>query len=98
MIGGSDMEQVMVLCMCGFSASSPLLPHLLSHAKMLYSMVAGPFPYRSSLSANAINFGISSMHNFDGVSIHQPSQIDWSASFVKHNGNVHNNKALSWVE
>lgn len=60
------------------------------------SMVGGPFPYQSSLSPSAINFGISSSRNFDGVSIHQPSQIDWSAGFVEHDGNKQNHKALSW--
>jgi endo-1,3(4)-beta-glucanase len=62
------------------------------------SMVAGPFPYQSSLSARTINFGISTSRNFDGVSIHQPSQLDWSVGFVEHNGNEQNHKALSWVE
>ncbi|KAG6834020.1 hypothetical protein H0H93_012488, partial [Arthromyces matolae] len=41
-------------------------------------------------------FGISASRDFDGVSIHQPTQADWAIGFVEHNGNVQNHKALSW--
>ncbi|KAG6847887.1 hypothetical protein H0H93_005187, partial [Arthromyces matolae] len=60
------------------------------------AVVAGPFPYSSSLTATAIQFGISASRDFDGVSIHQPTQADWAIRFVEHNGNGQNHKALSW--
>ncbi|KAF9463551.1 glycoside hydrolase family 81 protein [Collybia nuda] len=60
------------------------------------AMVGGPFPYQSSLTASAIQFGISSSRDFDGTSVHQPAQVDWSAGFVEHNGATQNHKALSW--
>ncbi|KAG5731890.1 Endo-1,3(4)-beta-glucanase 1 [Termitomyces sp. T112] len=60
------------------------------------AMVAGPFPYQSHLGATGIQFGVSSSRDFDGVSIHQPTQTDWSVGFVEHDGNIQNRKALSW--
>ncbi|KAG6853670.1 hypothetical protein C0991_002469 [Blastosporella zonata] len=60
------------------------------------AVVGGPFPYQSSLSPTAIQFGISASRDFDGTSIHQPSQTDWAVGFVEHNGDVRNHKALSW--
>lgn len=49
------------------------------------------------MSATGIAFGISTDRNFDGVSIHQPTQTDWTAGFVELNTQVQNFKALSWV-
>lgn len=60
------------------------------------AVVGGPFPYQSSLTATAIQFGISASRDFDGTSIHQPSQTDWAVGFVEHNGDIRNHKALSW--
>lgn len=60
--------------------------------------VAGPFPYQSSLSNTAIQFGVSTKRDFDGVSIHQPTQLDWGASFVEHAGGAADHKALRWDE
>lgn len=61
------------------------------------SIVGGPFPYQSHLGATGFQFGVSTSRNFDGVSIHQPTQTDWSVGFVEHNGDILNRKALSWV-
>ncbi|PVF98067.1 glycoside hydrolase family 81 protein [Serendipita vermifera] len=58
--------------------------------------VAGPFPYQSSLLANSIRFGVSTSRDFDGTSIHQPSQADWTAGFVEHSGAAGDHKALAW--
>ncbi|EJD49824.1 glycoside hydrolase family 81 protein [Auricularia subglabra TFB-10046 SS5] len=58
--------------------------------------VAGPFPYQSSLSNTAIQVHHTS--DFDGVSIHQPTQLDWGASFVEHTGGAADHKALRWDE
>ncbi|RDB25146.1 putative endo-1,3(4)-beta-glucanase 2 [Hypsizygus marmoreus] len=60
------------------------------------AVVGGPFPYQSSLTATAIQFGISTKRDFDGTSIHQTPQTDWAAGFVEHNGDSRNHKALSW--
>ncbi|KAG6901688.1 hypothetical protein C0995_009179 [Termitomyces sp. Mi166 len=60
------------------------------------AVVAGPFPYQSHLGPTDLQFGVSTSRNFDGVSIHQPTQTDWSVGFVEHDGNVQNRKALSW--
>ncbi|KAG6828277.1 hypothetical protein H0H92_008549 [Tricholoma furcatifolium] len=60
------------------------------------AIVGGPFPYQSSLSATAIQFGVSASRDFDGTSIHQPTQTDWTVGFVEHNGNPQNHKAVSW--
>ncbi|KAI0044919.1 glycoside hydrolase family 81 protein [Auriscalpium vulgare] len=57
---------------------------------------AGPFPYESNLTPTSIQFGISTSRQWDGVSIKQPTQTDWGAGFVEHNGNAQNHKALSW--
>lgn len=58
---------------------------------------AGPFPYQTRLSSNSIFFGVSGQRNFDGVSIHQPTQVDWSVGFLEHSGKFNDHKALSWV-
>ncbi|KAG6883475.1 hypothetical protein C0993_005963 [Termitomyces sp. T159_Od127] len=60
------------------------------------AIVAGPFPYQSHLGATGVEFGLSTSRNFDGVSIRQPSQTDWSVGFAEHDGNVLNRKALAW--
>ncbi|KAF5375528.1 hypothetical protein D9615_009199 [Tricholomella constricta] len=60
------------------------------------AVVGGPFPYQSSLTATAIQFGLSTSRDFDGTSIHQPPQTDWAAGFIEHNGDIRNHKALSW--
>ncbi|TFY78172.1 hypothetical protein EWM64_g5840 [Hericium alpestre] len=57
---------------------------------------AGPFPYESSLQPAGINFGISTSRQWDGTSIKQPTQTDWTASFSEHSGNRGDHKALSW--
>lgn len=61
------------------------------------AMVAGPFPYQSRLSDTAIHFGVSTARQFDGVSIKQPTQIDWTASFLEHSGLPTDHKATAWV-
>ncbi|KZP11846.1 glycoside hydrolase family 81 protein [Athelia psychrophila] len=45
------------------------------------AVCAGPFPYQSNLAASSIQFGMSSDRSFDGTSIKQPTQTDWSAGF-----------------
>ncbi|KIY51480.1 glycoside hydrolase family 81 protein [Fistulina hepatica ATCC 64428] len=57
---------------------------------------AGPFPYETSLTATAIQYGISTDRNFDGVSIHEPTQTDWTVGFTEHSGNSSDHKAFSW--
>ncbi|EJD34613.1 hypothetical protein AURDEDRAFT_188974 [Auricularia subglabra TFB-10046 SS5] len=60
------------------------------------AIVGGPFPYQSRCLANGVQFGISANREFDGTSIRQPSNIEWSASFVEHNGAAANHKAVDW--
>ncbi|KAF7981371.1 hypothetical protein HWV62_33845 [Athelia sp. TMB] len=57
---------------------------------------AGPFPYESSLAASSIQFGISTSRQFDGTSIKQPTQTDWSVGFVEHSGNYADHHAVQW--
>ncbi|KZW03632.1 hypothetical protein EXIGLDRAFT_758973 [Exidia glandulosa HHB12029] len=60
------------------------------------AVVAGPWPFESSLTNTSIQFGISTKRDFDGSSIHQPTQMDWGASFVEHTGGASDHKALAW--
>jgi hypothetical protein len=39
----------------------------------------------------------STFADFDGISIHQPTQMDWGASFIEHAGGPADHKAISWV-
>ncbi|KAK5994100.1 Glucan endo-1,3-beta-D-glucosidase -like protein [Cladobotryum mycophilum] len=57
---------------------------------------AGPYPYQSNLDGFGVNFGISTRRDFDGTSIHQPTQNDWRASFAEHTGNFANHKATAF--
>ncbi|KZP24167.1 hypothetical protein FIBSPDRAFT_1042447 [Athelia psychrophila] len=57
---------------------------------------AGPFPYESNLAASSIQFGISSSRQFDGTSIKQPTQTDWSVGFAEHSGNFADHHAVQW--
>jgi endo-1,3(4)-beta-glucanase len=50
------------------------------------------------LQALGLVFGISTHRDFDGVSIHQPTQTDWRASFAEHSGNPAFHKALAFDE
>ncbi|KAJ7611622.1 glycoside hydrolase family 81 protein [Roridomyces roridus] len=60
------------------------------------SIVAGPYPYMSAALDNGFQFGISNTRNFDGTSIIQTTQMDWSASYVQ-NPNTHtSHKATGW--
>ncbi|KAH7106650.1 glycosyl hydrolase family 81-domain-containing protein [Auriculariales sp. MPI-PUGE-AT-0066] len=58
--------------------------------------VGGPFPYQSSCVASGIRFGISTKRDFDGTSIHQPTQLDWSATFAEHSGVAADHKTTGW--
>lgn len=60
------------------------------------AVVAGPWPFESSLTATALNFGISTNRDFDGTSVHQPTALDWAAGFVEHAGGPADHKALRW--
>ncbi|KAH8928622.1 glycoside hydrolase family 81 protein [Atractiella rhizophila] len=59
-------------------------------------VAAGPFPYQSRLLADSIHFGVGNNRDFDGVSIHQPTQDDWAAGFTELNAIAANHKALAW--
>lgn len=61
------------------------------------SVVAGPYPYQSSMSNSSVLFGISTTRQFDGTSIKQPTQDDYGVGFSEHTGAFANHKALSWV-
>lgn len=63
----------------------------------VYRVSAGPFPYESNLISSAIQFGISSSRDFDGTSVHQPTQTDWAAGFVEHSSSAGDHKATAWV-
>ena len=63
----------------------------------MFSVCAGPFPYQSSLTATGVKFGISNSRSFDGTSIKQPTQTDWTAGFSEHSGAASDHKALDWV-
>lgn len=41
-------------------------------------------------------FGISSKRQFDGTSIHQPTQADWLATFAENSGQFTNHKAIAF--
>jgi endo-1,3(4)-beta-glucanase len=41
-------------------------------------------------------FGISTNRQFDGVSIKQPTQTDWRASFSEHSGDFGNHQATAF--
>ncbi|THH05220.1 hypothetical protein EW146_g9962 [Bondarzewia mesenterica] len=60
------------------------------------AVCAGPFPYESSLANSSIQFGLSTSRQFDGTSIKQPTQTDWSVGFSEHSGNAQDHKAISW--
>ncbi|KZT36281.1 hypothetical protein SISSUDRAFT_1034970 [Sistotremastrum suecicum HHB10207 ss-3] len=60
------------------------------------AVCAGPFPYESNMANSSIQFGVSSERDFDGTSIHQPTQTDWSVGFVEHSGNFNDHKTLGW--
>lgn len=47
--------------------------------------------------SSAIQFGVSTSRDFDGTSIHQPTQTDWLAGFVEHSGAASDHKAIGWV-
>ncbi|CRG91078.1 Endo-1,3(4)-beta-glucanase 1 [Talaromyces islandicus] len=57
---------------------------------------AGPFPYESALYGDGVVFGISAKRQFDGTSIHQPTQTDWRAIFAEHSGEFANHKATAF--
>ena len=59
---------------------------------------AGPYPYESNLDGYGVLFGQSTDRNFDGTSIHMPTQTDWRASFSEHPGTFSNHKALTFDE
>lgn len=61
------------------------------------SIASGPFPYESSLQNGGIAFGISSSRQWDGTSIKQLTQTDWTVGFKEHSKNFNDHKALSWV-
>lgn len=60
------------------------------------STVAGPFPFESATTNTTINFGISNHRDFDGTSIHQPSQTDWGVGISGLTNDLNHRKATSW--
>ncbi|KZW01272.1 hypothetical protein EXIGLDRAFT_638608 [Exidia glandulosa HHB12029] len=60
------------------------------------AVAAGPFPFMSQCLDDGIAFGLPTKRDFDGVSVHQPAEIDLSASFNEHDGNKTHHRALSW--
>jgi endo-1,3(4)-beta-glucanase len=49
------------------------------------------------LDAQGVHFGVSTSRSNDGVSVHQPTQQDFSVSFKEFDTTTKNWKALSWV-
>lgn len=43
-----------------------------------------------------MQFGVSTSRSFDGISIKQPTQNDWRASFTEHPGTFRNHKATAF--
>ncbi|GAB5591707.1 hypothetical protein Unana1_06607 [Umbelopsis nana] len=58
--------------------------------------VAGPFPFESATTNITINFGISNKRDFDGTSIHQPTQTDWGVGIAGLPNDLNHRKATSW--
>lgn len=63
---------------------------------LAYSTVSGPFPFESATTNTTINFGISNHRDFDGTSIHQPTQTDWGVGIVGLPNDLNHRKATSW--
>jgi hypothetical protein len=66
------------------------------HAPPSFSTVAGPFPFESSTTNTTVNFGISNHRDFDGTSIHQPTQNDWGVGLSGAPNDLSHRKATSW--
>jgi len=62
----------------------------------IYRVAAGPFPFQSATTNTGLSFGISDNRQFDGTSLKQPTQLDWSVGFVGLPNSITNRKALSW--
>lgn len=62
----------------------------------LYRTAAGPFPFQTATKNTGLFFGISDTRNFDGVSIHQNTQLDWYVSFAGLPEDLTHRKAKSW--
>jgi endo-1,3(4)-beta-glucanase len=58
--------------------------------------LAGPFPFQSATRSTGLVFGISDTREFDGKSIKQPTQFDWSVSVAGLPDALNNRKATSW--
>ncbi|KAI9277913.1 glycosyl hydrolase family 81-domain-containing protein, partial [Umbelopsis sp. AD052] len=58
--------------------------------------VSGPFPFESATTNTSIVFGISNKRDFDGTSIHQPTQNDWSVGIAGLPNDLQHRKATSW--
>jgi endo-1,3(4)-beta-glucanase len=58
--------------------------------------VSGPFPFESATQNTSVVFGISNSRNFDGTSIHQPTQTDWGVGIVGQPNDLVHRKATSW--
>ncbi|KAH8556532.1 glycoside hydrolase family 81 protein [Umbelopsis sp. PMI_123] len=58
--------------------------------------VAGPFPFESATTNTSVVFGISNKRDFDGSSIHQPTQTDWGVGISGLPEDLEHRKAISW--
>jgi endo-1,3(4)-beta-glucanase len=58
--------------------------------------VAGPFPFESATTNTSVVFGISNKRDFDGSSIHQPTQTDWGVGISGLPEDLEHRKATSW--
>ncbi|KAG2186363.1 hypothetical protein INT43_002801, partial [Umbelopsis isabellina] len=58
--------------------------------------VSGPFPFESATQNTSVVFGISNNRNFDGTSIHQPTQNDWGVGIAGLPNDLVHRKATSW--
>ncbi|KAH7101493.1 glycosyl hydrolase family 81-domain-containing protein [Auriculariales sp. MPI-PUGE-AT-0066] len=62
------------------------------------AIAAGPFPYMSSCGDDGLAFGLPRKRDCDGVSVHQPAQLDWVASFREHRAGRTDRRAVVWDE
>lgn len=67
-----------------------------TYPRSIFSTVSGPFPFESATTNTSIVFGISNKRDFDGTSIHQPTQTDWSVGISGLPNDLLHRKATSW--
>ena len=60
--------------------------------------VSTPAFWSVSFFSYSAQFGISATRDFDGVSIHQSSTMEWASSFNEFSNLTTDHRALSWVK